>query len=86
MKPLVEMLCETCNQWKDIGMVPNLRASARGKVICIDCIIKKNWKWVKRNIVASEVCDVIEYKELLGKEQIAVLIKTRQAKESRGEE
>ncbi len=67
----IQMLCDGCKQWQDIDRFPNLRACARGKNLCIDCIAKKGYRWIKRTVVAAnnEREMALAYKYMFGDAQ-----------------
>jgi len=46
----VSQLCEKCKQFKPLEDVIVLKSTAKNESVCIDCLIGKTWKYLKRNV------------------------------------
>lgn len=61
---IVQGCCEECNQWLVFThqTFPQTIKDARGKTLCWKCLIKKKWRWLKRNISVKDYNIVMNLK------------------------
>ena len=46
----IDTFCEICKSWKPVNQFPYLINNARAKIICIDCLVDRKWRWLKHNV------------------------------------